>query len=363
MTILSPQLLERVRSLADRGPLPPWPAVLLDEGVGELDERVEAAVSWMRGAREAVAAAWMQGSGDGLVGLGRLWSLSAAAASGWDLAMVGPRSLTVRREGRRAVLLPVSVPTAAPDDVRVPRLQRRLSPLFEDRPWALIVRRPLPDDFDAERIIEPVRMWLAALDRGRWDGDYAIYEDGGVSLELRVLTDDALQVSPDTPALERPGLVMRLPRADADLQIDDVRERLIAAVEAADTPDGLPVIPVLVRGAPWRLPRRRRLELLYGKLEESTATSTGGASVTFRRSEASLLGRRSFERVAGVWWLGADPTDPLSPRGWADENPWGRHPGEGPRFPGGRLSVVATGPDEEGAPASLSWVPGGPVPR
>lgn len=355
MSLISSELVERARALAERGPLPPWPGVLAQVDVDVLDARLTAAVSWMRGAREAVAAAWGRAPGQGLLGLGRLWSLGLAASQGWELSQVGPRTLIVRKDGQRATLLPISVPAPRPGDARLKAVQDRLGGLFEDRSWALIVRRPLPDDFDVERIVEPVRMWLVALDRGRWDGDYAIYEDGGVSLELRVLGDSAeLQ--------GRTGLVLRLADAAGDLLTTDVGERLVAALDAVDVPDSLPLVPVLVRGAPWRVPRRRRLDLLYGKLHESSATH-GTSSVTFRHSDKALFGRPAFEQVAAVWWLGSDPVDPLTPRGWADENPWGRFPGEGPRFPGTRLSVVATGPEEDGAPASLSWLAGDLVQR
>jgi len=390
MAILSAELIERARTLGGRGPLPPWPGVLASGQVSELEGRIEAAVSCMRGAREAVAAAWNQAPGQGLVGLGRLWALGVAASGGWDLGMVGPRMLVVRKEGRRAVLLPVSVPAPRPDTAGLQRLRERLRGVFEGRPWSLVVRRPLPDDLEIDRLIEPVRMWLAALERGRWDGDYAIYEDGGVSLELRVLDVDArlgdlepddlddpddtlkdgdLDASelpePSEPAepIERSGLVMVLPRMDGDLLATDVSERLIAAVQACSAPEGLPIIPVLVHGSAWRIPRRRRLELLYGKLLESTSSPESGSRVTFRHTPHALFARPELENVAAVWWLGADPADPLSPRGHADENPWGRFPGEGPRFPGPRLSVLATGPEDDDYPASLSWLDGGPIAR
>lgn len=356
MSLLSSELLERARALGERGPLPPWPGVLAQVDVEPLDDRLEAAVSWMRGAREAVAASWNQSPGQGLVGLGRLWALATAASAGWELSMVGGRTLIVRRGSERATLLPVSVPAPRPRDQRLLSLQQRLQGLFEDRSWALIVRRPLPEDMDVDRIIEPVRMWLVALDRGRWDGDYAIYEDGGVSLELRVLNTDR-----DVGG--RTGLVMRLADAAGDLLIKDIGERLAAAIEGAEAPDNLPLIPVLVRGAPWRMPRRRRFDLLYGKLEESTSIGNAGASVTFRHSDKSFFAGEQAERVAAVWWLGSDTLDPLTPRGWADENPWGRFSGAGPRFPGHRLAVVATGPEEDGQPASLSWLSGSLIPR
>ena len=384
MSILSAELVDRARTLGGKGPLPPWPGVLVDGDVGGLEERIEAAVSCMRGAREAVAAAWNQAPGHGLVGLGRLWALGVAAADGWDLGMVGPRTLTIRRDGKRAVLLPISVPAPRPPDAGLAELRRRLRGVFERRPWSLVVRRPLPDEFDIDRLVEPVRMWLAALERGRWDGDYAIYEDGGASRGFRVFQADPrlgdlddsdpdatleslpadLDLSADAePRPERNGLVMVLPRLDGDLLASDVTERIIAAVQAADAPDNLPLIPVLVRGAPWRMPRRRRLELLYGKLLESHTGPDGATQVAFRRPAGALFGRPELDNVSAVWWLGADGSDALSPRGHADENPWGRFPGEGPRFSGTRLSVLATGPEDDGSPASLSWLNGGIIRR
>ena len=357
MPLIPDDLVERVRALAARGPLPPWPGLLAADEPEAVSSRLETALSWLPSGQQAIVDGWASASSVGLVGLGRFWGAGLAAMAGWSVVDVAGDALIVERETRRAALLPVPVPAPRPADARLDALRDRLSGLFSGRAWALVVRRPLPVDLDLERILEPVRMWLVTLDRGRWDGDYAIYEDGGLSVELRVLSD---------LVGAEPGLTLCLPSVAGDLVADDVAERLGAVMDAPPIAEDLPQILALVRGDQWRLTTGRRLELLYGKLHESASGADGARTVTFRQARhhsapgRALFADSRFHRVSAVWWLGSDPADPLVPRGMADENPWGNHPGEGPAFPGVRLAVTATGP-EAPFPASLTRRPGLPV--
>ncbi|MFK7929609.1 MAG: hypothetical protein AB8H79_15545 [Myxococcota bacterium] len=320
-------------------------------------ERLEAAVSWAPEARQAIEGGWAGAASAGLVGLGRFWCLGLAAFQGWSFVEAQGDTLIVERAGRYAAILPVPVPAPRPAAGQLDALRKRLNGLFVGRAWALVVRRPLPGDLDLERILEPVRMWLVALDRGRWEGDYAIYEDGGLSVELRVL-DEELGA--------KPGLVLCVPTVAGDLTTEDVAERLAAVMDSSALSADIPKTLALIRGDRWRLNTARRLELLYGKVHEYVAGNTGTRTITFHQKRhhaapgRALFTQAPFRGVSSVWWLGSDPADPLMPRGVADENPWGNHPGEGPVFPGPRLAVTATGPDSP-HPASLSELPGSPV--
>lgn len=352
MTALSDDLVQRVREHAPAGGLAAWPAVLLSDALDSVRERLDGAMAWLPAPARACVNDALTDTSDGLQGLSVLWSASIAGIAGWAVEEVHDGALIVSKGEQQAALLPLAVPARPVRSPLLDALEARLDPVFDGKPWALVLRRPLPDDVDMDRIIEPVRMWLVAVERGRWDGDYAIYEDGGVSLELRLLE---AAVAGAGPHLRVPGLM-------SDRAANDVAVRLEAILSTSTLPRDLPRIPVLVRSERWPLTERRRQELLYGKVQEFRVDSVGATTISFRQTreapggrEIGLLGRRAAAEVAAVWWLWPDDDDPLVPHGIADENPWGSHPGGGPRFPGSRLAVSYVGQDEgDDTPAAVT---------
>jgi hypothetical protein len=352
MTALTDDLVQRVREHASAGGLTAWPGVLLSDDLAAVRERLDAALAWLPPPARVGIFDALNESSDGLQGLAILWSAALAGVAGWTVDEVVDGALIVQSGSARAALLPLAVPARPLHSRLLTALEARLDPVFDGRPWALVLRRPLPDDVDLDRIIEPVRMWLVAVERGRWDGDYAIYEDGGVSLELRLLETEA---SGAGPRLRVPGLM-------ADRTAEDIAVRFEAMLSTSTLPSDLPRIPVLVRSERWPLTERRRQELLYGKILEFQVDAEGAATISFRQAreapsgrDIGLFGRPEAAQVAAVWWLCPDPADPLVPCGRADENPWGDHAAAGPRFPGLRMAVSFVGQDEGAdTPASLT---------
>lgn len=355
MMVLPDELIDRARALDRAGSLSSWPGALLDERLPELRRRIEAGLQCVPGpVREHLLHALGRNEDLALGGLAQTWCAAVAGAAGWSVVDATDRALVVERGSDRAVVLTVPVPGPAQALALQAELERRLAGIFDGRAWALVLRQPLPPDADLDRVLEPVRMWLVAVDRGRWDGDYAIYEDAGVSLELRLLEGDSGAPGPHlrVPAVGVEHLALQV-EAHARSSLEDI---------AGEFP-GLPRILALVRGARWSLPRRQRMELFYGKLLESTSDGPE-LTVTFRRGPHGLYSRQPFDQVASTWWLSPDAEDPLTPRGFADTNPWCETPG-GPRFPGRRLGLLMLGDlGELHVPATLRLEhpkPGGAV--
>lgn len=283
----------------------------------------------------------------------RLWCVAMARMRGWSVVAAQGEDLLVTRGAERVLLCPVTVSPDHRTSAGAESLLRALDPVFGDRPWAFVLRRPIGPDGDVSRLVEPTRQWLARVDQARWDADYAIYEDTDLSIELRVMPERWKGYA---------GALLRVAQPPGADRIERVLGE-IDALNARRTDPLLPVIPVVVADQPWRVGRRRLLQALYGKPLEVNVNERGVSTYTFSRSDAAWFGAGSASTVAAVWWLGRDPTDPTSVRGWSNENPWAAC--SAPRFVGTRLAVTAVGePSDAQAPASLTRVrdPGGVQP-
>lgn len=286
-------------------------------------------------------------------GWARLWCVAMARMRGWSVVAGQGGDLLVARGEERVLLCPVTVAPDGSTPAGAESLLRALDPVFGDRPWAFVLRRPIGPGGDVSRLIEPTRQWLARVDQSRWDADYAIYEDTDLSIELRVLPERWKGYA---------GALLRVAQPPGADRIERVLVEL-DAVNARRTDPLLPIIPVVVADQPWRVGRRRLLQALYGKPLEVNVNERGVSTYTFSRSDTSWFGAGSGSAVAAVWWLARDPTDPTSVRGWSNENPWAAC--SAPRFVGTRLAVTAVGdPSDAQAPASLTTVrePGGVQP-
>ncbi|TVQ93851.1 MAG: hypothetical protein EA397_03615 [Deltaproteobacteria bacterium] len=308
------------------------------------DPQVELALGWAGDEiREAVLAGVPKGRLN-LHARARLWSLSIAQAAGWTFRLRRGSGLLLDRGPHRVWLQPVVVRLGEISPVHPDDLHAALEPLFGRRRWALVLRRPLRAKADVGKVIEPVRQWLARVEQGKWDADYAIYEDAEISIELRLLPGES--TGPH-------GATFRLIAPCTDALLRHTERAMFEVLSTLD--DSLPVVPVLVADRPWRLGRNARLTRLYGKLLETRVGSSGQQTLTFRRDEDTWFGSDLGARVPAVWWLAPRPTDPLVPSGWADENPWSG--AMAPPMCGERVSVTAVAESESlGAPASLTYL-------
>jgi hypothetical protein len=353
MSVFPSEVLERARHPSASGRASLRWLLALQGALSDMEARLAARLASVH----PVAAGWAQaGFADvasaGYRGLARLWAAELANAAGFlpAFAPEGPDGgLVCARGSTRAVLLDVLVSGAPEDGPVLKTLEERLAGVFSDRRWAIVLRKPLPPDLPVERVVEPVRMWLASVERGKWEGDYAIYEDGGVSVELRLL--------PGAP--RAPGPVLRLPAVDVERRLaESTREILSAVRDVADLDPSWPRVPLVVHAGARPLPRRRRLEALYGKLIEISTAPAADTRLTFVRSSLGLYGRSEMDQVAGVWWLWPSSADPCAWTGQADENPWCAVAARGPAFTGENLAVSVVGDATLGAPASLRRVRG-----
>lgn len=354
MDLFPPQLIQEVRRLATRGSLRPWPGILVNGALDSISSRIEKVVGENSVFRDSLVKSWGAGDARGLCGLGMFWAVSLAERAGWRLSRSSERFAIVELDGHEVALVPVPVTDDHDPQDRIQRLEETLRPIFGPRRWAMIVRRRLPFEFDVGKLVEPVRQWLAAVDRGRWDGDYAIYEDEALSLELRIVAGEVGR------GVER-GMVLRVPNGDLEDRLDDALRCFLEAMESEDLPSDIPLVAVMVRGDAWRLPRGLRMEPFFGKLQAYSLSADGKATLSFERPDDGVFGEPRFSRIGAVWWLGADRADALTPIGWSDENPWANVDDVVPRFPGRRLELVTAGPEEEGSPVTMTWNDGGQV--
>jgi hypothetical protein len=334
MPLISATMIDSVRQLARAGTVSPWPGILAREREYPGMQALFASSSLLSPPVRRSVEAWLDVPAEhGLRGLGALWSIAGARTAGWrEDSIVADRAVVVRRGDARAALLPLDFSVPVKIEGQLARLREQLDSLFVGRRYSLVLRSTLPLNFDPLRLVEPVQMWIRSVDLGRWNGDYAIYEDGGVSVELCLLGDATNG--------RTEGLVQFVGPLRADDRCEMVRKRVSDELASlVGVLDPMPVIPVLTRGEPWRVTRGSRLQMLYGKLDEHS-NGPGGTVISVRSTEAAAFSDPSWHRVPAVWWLGSDAGFPTCPRGHSDENPWFRHVSARPSFAGRRLAAT-----------------------
>jgi hypothetical protein len=229
-------------------------------------------------------------------------------------------------------LVGVDVPSHAPGSPEtVTALTAALDQAFGERRYVIWLRRALAPEIDTEAIGRAVTLWLAAIDRGEWQGNHAVYEDAGVELEL-VLTGDTGRTG-DT------SLALRIDPIVALERLSTVDSMLVDRASAHDESAGdIPLIFAVGATGPWRLPRGFAEQLLYGTADWTRAnTDPQLYEAAFPATGRSLFGDPLSSNIAAVWWVEPDGDDPLNFRCWSHENPWARcawtpEPAPGPRF-------------------------------
>lgn len=290
------------------------------------------------------------------VRLAQTADLAAIAPLGEHLVTVGDASGPVMAIAALSFSTPMN-PCGEPADMA--RLRSALETVFQGRRYALFVRRAVPTGFDPAPVARAVHMWLAAIDRGEWQGRHAIYEDDVVALEFTLVQDTGatgpsrlFEVGPVT-ALERLAVVDAALMALLQQVRDDLGE--------------LPLVVVLEGRPSWRLPRGYTEQLLYGTADWVATTRDGGQTTYragFRSNGRSLFSDGACAQLAALWWCEDFPADPRGFLCWSNENPWSDAPAEVLGVQAARFSRMAEGVDGRGliemgwsAPPPSVWVP------
>ena len=272
-----------------------------------------------------------------------LWAHTAAAAIRLATsAGYAPRELhasgAVLCEDARGEPLVLSVlacpadphPSGPPGDVD--RLTAALDATFGDREYVLYLRRAVPAQFDPAPIARAVQLWLGAIQRGEWQGQHAIYEDGAIALELTLTGRTApvgrarrlFTVGP-VSALERLAAIDQRLVEDSNRLLDDFGD--------------VPVVFAVGSDGPWRMPRGYIQQLLYG-MPWQVRTERGETSAyqaVFQRNERSLFSDPACRSVVALWWI-APGRDGAIDAGTAYDNPWA--PTAAPAVPVHRFAQV-----------------------
>lgn len=328
-----------------------WPGPLAAEGVRRRLEQVllglpgevrtEVLEALADPSRNAVARAMLAG-------------VTVASTSGSrPVGVLAPGCLRMESDGGDPWVLGVlafaSAEHAAGAPGDVDRLVGALDRTFGARRYVLHVRRALPSGYDPDPIARAVHLWLAAIDRGEWDGQHALYEDDEVALEL-TLTGDRREGAPNRVLTVGPITALeRLAGVDAQL----MRQTVSFQEEAAD----LPVVCVLAASERWRMPRGYVEQLLYGTADFVCASGSDAPSYRagFSPNGRSLYSDPACRNLTSLWWVEPAPgDDPFGFRCWSHDNPWTDHPDRVPAIDGRRFLVVER--DAEGARGRRSTV-------
>jgi len=238
-------------------------------------------------------------------------------------------------------------PSGPPADVD--RLTAALDATFGDREYVLYLRRAVPALFDPAPIARAVQLWLGAIQRGEWQGQHAIYEDGAIALEL-TLTGRAAPTG-RSRRLFTVGPVSALERLAAiDQRLVEDSNRLL------DDFGDVPVVFAVGSDGPWRMPRGYIQQLLYG-MPRQVRTERGEKSVyhaVFQRNERSLFSDPACRSVVALWWLSPSGDGALQ-SGVAYDNPWAPTPA--PAVGAHRFAQVGVEPGAKDVPLPvLSWL-------
>ena len=203
-------------------------------------------------------------------------------------------------------------------------------------------KSPIPDDFDAAVLVEPVTNWIQEIDRGVWSGGYAIYEDQEVSFELCLL--EGPQDKDDH------GLLFYV----APLCTERVLRHTIPKIvhtATTETKPKRPTVLLMLADEPWAWNTSMLLSVLYGRCTFKTVHENTDVDHQFVLSDLSLFASDVAKDIAAIWWieprLGA-----VSIAGVSHRNPW--FSGKLPRFVGPEYTGTADTPANRMVQVALS---------
>lgn len=213
----------------------------------------------------------------------------------------------------------------------VASLAHALLPSLGGRRFHLHVRRPLPEDFDAAPVLRAVGLWVAAIERGDWQGLHAVYDDGPVTVEISLLDREGGPGGPNLVFGPR-ATIERLSRLDE------------AIVDAGVRVGGYGNPPVVVVAMGDLPPRGYLQQFLFGTAEW-TEVLDGVRRIGVAPNGRSLFADPAAHGVGALLWWGERP------HLWV--NPWSR--GGGLDLPGSWLGLRPEERPEGTQTVAMRW--------
>lgn len=260
-------------------------------------------------------------------GFAELATAQTFASSGWDVRVgqSGHTALSISREGGASVDLMVMafIQPSHPqlDPLQIERLRTALGRVRSDLRFSVFIRRWLPPNFDPEPIRRAVDLWLQEVESGRWEGDFATYEDVGVSMEFSLSGERAEPDQSPVVQLLGPFLTGRSVQRLEHTMVRRLDQHLLTS--DSDTPLYL----VAVANRPWSLSRGYLREFLYGKpawtqTQSASEEGTGWEAGFTPEPEPCLFKDKLYSSVGGLLMLERNPLDPLKVTGRSYSNPF-----------------------------------------
>jgi hypothetical protein len=273
--------------------------------------------------------------------------------SGWkirDLSLPNGMLSALRPDGSPInILVRGFIQSHSPkiDETTASALEAALMRVHTNRRFSVFVRRLLPDDFDPEPVRQAVELWLGQVARDEWEGEFATYEDEGVTLEF--------SLNPRRLAGERAPLQMVLGPFLAGRSVRVLEHRAVRALDryfASDFADE-PVMVAGVANRPWGLSCGYVRELFYGKPRWIESGDVWRACLS-NMKEPCLYKDELFHKIAGTMLLERDESDGLLLSGRVFSNPHSKAPLSPSEMPVRSYHSVDT--DDKGR-AIMSWGP------
>ncbi len=245
--------------------------------------------------------AWL-GDGDEDRRRVRLRALSDLKEAGFAAKSVDGHGVLVGEmaKGSRLDVAVLDFPWANVDVAAPLALADAIGSAAGQRAFLLHLRRELPPQVDVAAVQRAVALWIAAIERGEWEGREAVYEDGDVAVDLVLLPTGGRLVL--RPALSH----ARLGRVD-DALVDLLFSR---------PGDGVPLGIYIGSPGGWVPSRGFAEQALYG-LPVWREVGADGYRAAFRSSGQAVFSDSSFAHVCALWWRGAEGitswTNPWAP--------------------------------------------------
>lgn len=266
----------------------------------------------------------------GFAEIATLWVLDRAGWRVRSLHPPGPR-IELRAPDGRTVFLSVlaflhQTRPGGEEDTRQ-RLLDALNRIPTQHRFAVLVRRWLPHAFDPEPVRRAVELWLRQVDRGRWTGRYAAYEDEHIALEFG-LTEERVPEGGNPVALSLgPFLAHRT--------LEVLEPRVVQELDRyfASRHRGEPLLLAAVADQPWALTPGYVRDFLYGRPTETRVDEDGLTEVYGAAPSPSVFRDPLYGGVAGFMLVDRRPVEASRVRARAWLNPWAHRPLPPTAFP------------------------------
>ncbi len=212
------------------------------------------------------------------------------------------------------------------------RLLTALDRAGGNRRYLVGIQRPLPDGLDTDEVRRAVETWLADVERGRWEGRYAIFKDAekGVQIEF-ALTGRQVRFGSRVCTVLGPYL--------APTCLLAVEARLLEELERRrqGRRAGRPTLVACVGDRPWPVSPGYLRDFLYGRARSMEMRREGEGrhlEVELEADSGATLFRDPLcTDVGGLLWVGREPSDPSRVHCSVHLNPWARTALDAAAFP------------------------------